>query len=139
MTVLGAGFATTLVTADVTLQTWLRPDDVRVLATGTPFGRALARQIALWSPVQRDLFTGLAGAFPPDNEAYLHDPLTALAMVDGSSLVFETLQIVPTIARGVLRTIEVPADGGLGAPMRVATAVDAPRAERAIVERIRRV
>lgn len=139
MAVLGAGFATTLVPADVTLETWLRPADVRALEGGTRFGRALAAQIALWSPVQRELFTGLAGAFPDDNEAYLHDPLTALALVDASCLRFEVLRVAPTIEAGVLRTIELPEGAGIGSAMRVATAVDAHRAERAIVERVMRV
>ena len=39
---------------------------------------------------------------------------------------------VPTIENGVLRTREVAAESGLGAPMRVATAVAAERASRAI-------
>ena len=41
--------------------------------------------------------------------------------------------------RGILRTLEGPADAGLGAEMRVATDVDARAAERAIVERLARL
>ena len=51
LTVLGAGFKTTLVTADVTLQTWLRDTDVRAMAAGSELQREIARQIALWRPV----------------------------------------------------------------------------------------
>ena len=51
----------------------------------------------------------------------------------------ERLRIVPTIEGGVFRTIEVPADSPAGIAMDVATAVDAPVAERGIVERVTRV
>jgi purine nucleosidase len=134
--VLGAGFRTTLVTADVTLQTWLRPPDVDALAAAGPVGRAVAAQIRVWDPVQRKLFTGLGGEMAEDNVSFLHDPLTALALIDPSPLHFEELRIVTTVERGVLRTIEVDPGLGIGAPMKVATRVDAHAAERAIVSRI---
>lgn len=134
--VLGAGFRTTLVTADVTLQTWLRPADVAAIAASGPLGAALAAQIGLWEPVQRRLFTGLGAQMPADNVAFLHDPLAALALIDPAPLAFEELRIVTTIERGVLRTIEVGAATGLGASMRVATSVDANTAERSIVGRL---
>ncbi len=137
--VLGAGFAITMIPADVTFETWLRPADVARLSGGSPFGQALAAQIALWSPLQRVLFSGLAGAFPDDNEAYLHDPLTVLAMVDPSSLKFESIRLTVTIDRGVLRTVESGSGDAVGTVVKVATAVDAKRAEHAIVDRITRV
>jgi purine nucleosidase len=133
---LGAGFRTTLVTADVTLQTWLRPADVEAMERGGPVARAVATQVRIWDPVQRKLFTDLGGDMPEDNVAFLHDPLTALALVDARALGFERLRIVPTIEDGVLRTIEAPRDGVIGIPMQVATTVDAAAAERAIVSRI---
>ncbi len=136
--VLGAGFRTTLVTADVTLQTWLRPDDVAALEASGPLGAALAAQVRLWDPLQRRLFTGLGAQMPPDNVAFLHDPLAALALIDPVPLGFEELRIVTTVERGVLRTIEVDPAAGLGAAMRVATSVDAHAAERAIVARLLR-
>jgi inosine-uridine nucleoside N-ribohydrolase len=71
-----------------------------------------------------------------DNVSFLHDPLTALALIDPSPLHFEELRIVTTVERGVLRTIEVDPGLGIGAPMKVATGVDAHAAERAIVSRI---
>jgi len=136
--VLGAGFATTLVTADVTLQVWLRPADLDAIAAVPPLGPGLAALVRHWTPVQRRIFGSLGGGPEPDNLAYLHDPLTVLALVDPSPLVWEDLRIVPTIQAGVFRTHELPQDAGPGAVMRVATAVDARAAERAMVQRLSR-
>jgi purine nucleosidase len=136
LAVLGAGFRATLVTADVTLATWLREADRSRLAEAGPVARELARQTALWTPLQRRIFTGLGGTLAGDNAAFLHDPLTVLALVDDAPLHFEDLRIVPTIERGVLRTLEVDPSLGIGMPMRVATRVDAAAAGRAIVERL---
>lgn len=137
MTVLGAGFATRLVSADVTLQVWMtEAQRARLAACSRPVARTLARLVARWTPRQIEIFTGLGGTLAPDNAAFLHDPLTVLSRIDASSLVFEQLQILPTIQRGVLRTLEVPAASGLGAPMEVATAVDAGAARDAIVARL---
>jgi purine nucleosidase len=134
--VLGAGFRTTLVTADVTLATWLTMADVEKLAGAGPLARELARQIRIWEPVQRKLFTGMGGTVAPDNAAFLHDPLTVLALIDASPLGFESLRIATTIEAGVLRTHEVPRASAVGSEMRVAIGVDPPRASRAIVDRI---
>src|SRR5215468_7489770 len=57
--VLGAGFPTTLVTADVTLATWMVERDRERLAAGGAFGRELARQVAIWTPVQRRIFVAM--------------------------------------------------------------------------------
>lgn len=137
--VLGAGFRTTLVTADVTLQTWLRAADLERLERAGPLARALAAQVRVWSPVQRRIFTALGGTLEPNNAAFLHDPLTLLALVDPAPLRLEPLRIVTTIEAGLLRTHEVPTALAIGAVMRVATAVDARAAERAIVERLLRL
>ena len=60
--VLRSGIPTTLVSADVTLRTWLREADVaRIEAAGSAAPRALARALRIWTPVQRRLFE-LAGA-----------------------------------------------------------------------------
>jgi len=130
--VLGAGFRTTLVSADVTLQTWHRPAELGSIAATGSLGAALAHQTELWAPLQRQIFTGIGGWVAEDNVAFLHDPLTVWSLVDASALQFEDLQIVPTIEKGVLRTREAGLETGLGAPMRVATAVEANRASRAI-------
>jgi len=137
--VLGAGFPTTLVSADVTLQVWMRESDRERLAAAGPLARALADHVRIWTPTQREIFTGLGGTLAPDNAAFLHDPLTVWSLVDPSPLRFEDLHIVPTIQDGVLRTLEVDPASGLGAPMRVATAVDAEAARDAILERLLRL
>lgn len=131
--VLGAGFPTTLVTADVTLQTWMGPSDLARIETGGPLARAIGAMLRTWTGVQKKLFSSWGGPEPSEFVAFLHDPLTVQALADATSLRFETLRIVPTIERGVLRTIEVPAASGLGAAMRVATAVDAALARDTIV------
>jgi purine nucleosidase len=137
--VLGAGFRTTLVTADVTLSTWLTERDRERLAAGGALARELAAQVAVWTPVQRRLFTGMGGTLAPDNAAFLHDPLAVLSLVDPAPLRFEPLRIVTTVEQGVLRTHEAPADAALGSPMRVATRVDAQLAARRIVEALLRL
>lgn len=134
--VLGAGFRTTLVPADITLSTWLRDGDVTRLAGAGPVARELARQVEIWKPVQHRIFPAIGGNLEPDNAAFLHDPLTVLALCDESPFGFEELRVVPTVERGVLRTREVAPSLGIGAPMRVATSVDPAAAERAIVARL---
>jgi purine nucleosidase len=136
--VLGAGFRTRLVTADVTLSCWLREADLARLAEAKSVAvRALVPLIRLWTPWQRDIFERqLGGTLAPDNVAFLHDPLTVLSLVDESALRFEALRIVPTIEAGVFRTLEAPPDAGLGAEMEVATAVDGAAAREAMVERL---
>lgn len=134
--VLGAGFDTTLVTADVTLEAWMNTADVEALERGGGLAKSLAEQVRIWSPVQRALFTGIGGTLAADNEAFLHDPLTVQALIDPSALQFESLHIIPTIEAGVLRTLEAPAGSGLGIPMQVATSVDARKAARQISSRL---
>jgi len=137
LAVLGAGFATTLVTADVTLQTWMGPRDVERLAgAGRPLAEALAAMVRVWTGAQKKLFTSWGGEEPAEFAAFLHDPLTALALIDPAPLRLETLAIVPTIEKNVLRTREAPPESGLGTPMRVATGVDAAAARDAIVTRL---
>lgn len=136
MAVLGAGFRTTLVTADVTLTTWLRRQDLAQLEGAGPLARELARHVRVWDPVQRRIFTEMGGEVAEDNVAFLHDPLAVLSLFDAAALRFEELRILPTIERGVLRTREVAAALGFGAPMRVSTAVDAQAARTRIVEEL---
>jgi purine nucleosidase len=132
--VLGAGFPTTLVTADVTLRTWMGPGDVeRLAAAPGALARALGEMLQIWGGAQKKLFTVWGGAEPPDFAAFLHDPLTALAMVDPSPLRLERLRILPTIARNVLRTLESREACN---EMAVATDVDPAAARRAIVDRL---
>ena len=134
--VLGAGFATTLVTADVTLQTWMGTADLERLEGAGPLARAIGSMLRVWTGVQKKLFSAWGGPEPRDFVAFLHDPLTVQALIDPAPLHFETLRIVPTIERGILRTIEAPAGSTLGTVMRVATRVDAAAAREAIVSRL---
>jgi len=136
VSVLGAGFRTTLVTADVTLATWMGPAELARLEGGGPVSRAVAGMTRQWTTVQKKLFSGWGGSEPANFVAFLHDPLTVQALIDPDALRFEQLRIVPTIERGILRTLEAPAAGGLGTEMRVATGVDAASARDAIVGRV---
>jgi purine nucleosidase len=134
--VLGAGFRTTLVTADVTLQTWMGPADLARLEGAGPVARAIGVMTRQWTSVQKKLFSSWGGPEPSEFVAFLHDPLTVLALIDPAPLHFETLRIVPTIERSILRTIEMPAASKVGSEMRVATRVDAAAARAAIVARL---
>jgi purine nucleosidase len=136
VTVLGSGCPLTLVTADVTLSAWLRDADVEELAAASPLGRELARQIGLWRPVQHRIFPAIGGDLAPDNACFLHDPLTVMALVDDAAIGWETLPVVPTLERGVLRTLEVPSSAGIGTKMRAATRVDAEAAREQIRTRL---
>lgn len=135
--VLGAGFETRLVTADVTLQCWFRTQDIERLEQAPgPIARLVAKLVRIWTPFQHKIFTAIGGTLAPDNAAYLHDPITLLSLVDPSALEFERLRIVPTIENGVMRTLEVDPSLGIGAEMEVATAVDPARVRDAIMERL---
>jgi purine nucleosidase len=134
--VLGAGFQTTLVTADVTLQTWMGPADLARLEAAGPIARSIGVMLRQWTSVQKKLFSSWGGPEPSAFVAFLHDPLTVQVLIDPSSLHFETLRIVPTVERGILRTLEAPADSKFGSAMRVATRVDADAAREAIVSRL---
>lgn len=137
MAVLGAGFETRLVTADVTLQTWLTEADLKQLdAAPGVVPRALADLIRIWTPWQEKIFTGIGGTLAPDNVAFLHDPLTILSLVDESALEFERLRILPTLERGVFRTVEMPEGSGLGHPAEVATGVDPRAAAEGVMARL---
>lgn len=134
--VLGAGFKTTLVTADVTLQTWMGPADLARLENAGPVARAIGAMVYQWTSVQKKLFAVWGGPEPSEFTAFLHDPLAVQALIDPSPLRFEALRIVPTIENGILRTREAPISSDLGTEMQVATAVDAVAARDAIVDRL---
>lgn len=137
---LRADAPTRLVTGDVTLQTWLRDDDVARLETSThPLVRAIARAIRIWTPIQNEIFGGLGASMDADNAAFLHDPLTLACVHDESFCTFETLAIEPTIEDDVFRTFERPPGTAGARTMRVATAVDAERFRAHFVERLLRL
>jgi purine nucleosidase len=135
--VLRAGIPTRLVTADVTLQTWLRAADVEALEkSGAPLLEAVARAVRLWTPVQRRLLDpDPADAF--DNAAFLHDPLALACVYDESFCGFETLEVEPAIEDGTFRTIERAEPSAASFPMRCATSVDAERIRAHFMERVR--
>jgi purine nucleosidase len=135
--VLRAGIPTRLVTADVTLATWITAADVaEIEAVGTPFHRALAAQVRIWTSVQKRIFGSAGCDVDDDNAAFLHDPLTLACVHDESFCRFETLEIEPRIEGSVLRTFEhaVPAPGTR--PMRCALEVDAKRFRAHFMERV---
>lgn len=135
--VLSAGMPVRLVTADVTLQTAMTPDDVaRIAAVPTPFHDAIARAVRAWTPHMREIFADMGAPIAADDAAFLHDPLALVAVYDESFCRFEDLAIEPTIVAGTFRTIEHPSDGPTTRRMRCATAVDAARFRRHLVDRI---
>jgi purine nucleosidase len=137
--VLSAGLPIRLVTADVTLATWIGPADLeRIEDAGTPFHRALARAIRAWTPHMRRIFGAMGAPIGDDNVAFLHDPLALAAVYDESFCRFEELAIEPTIEGGVFRTVEHSGPTTATRTMRCATAVDAARFRAHLVERILR-
>jgi len=134
--VLRSGIPIRLVSADVTLQTWLRAADVLELEkTAHPLHAALARAVRVWTPVQRRLLDP-PGAPPDDNAAFLHDPLTLACVYDESFCGFETLEIEPAIENGVFRTRVHEAPGAGTLPMSCATSVDAARIRAHFLARV---
>jgi inosine-uridine nucleoside N-ribohydrolase len=135
--VLRAGMPVRLVTAEVTLQTWLGDAEVeRLAARGTPLCAALARAVRIWTPVQKRLFSREGCDVRDGNAAFLHDPLALACAYDESFCRFEDLEIEPAIEAGIFRTLEraVPVDGSF--PMRCATAVDVKAFREHFMERV---
>jgi len=135
--VLRSGIPTRLVTADVTLETWITAQDLeRIDAIGTPFHRALAEAVRVWTPIQNRLFSGRGCDMSADNVAFLHDPLTLACAHDPGFCEFETLEIEPEIEDGVFRTFERAEAGDNTWPMECATHVDAAAIRSHFVERL---
>jgi len=135
--VLSAGIPVRLVTADVTLGTWIGPADLaRIESAGTPFHLALGRAVRAWTPHMRTIFAGMGAPIGDDNVAFLHDPLALAAAYAESFCRFEDLAVEPAIVDGVFRTIERPLPTPATRPMRCATAVDATRFRAHLVDRI---
>lgn len=135
--VLSSGIPVRLVTADVTLATWIGPADLaRIEDAGTPFHTVLARAVRAWTPHMRTIFAAMGAPIGDDNVAFLHDPLALAAAYDESFCRFEELAIEPAIRGGVFRTIEHPNPTAATRTMRCATAVDAARFRAHAVDRI---
>lgn len=126
--VLLSGAPMTLVPLDVTTQTEIRrPDVERIRAVGTPFQDAVAGQIELYP------------RYAETGSTFLHDPLAVAAVVYPQLVEFRRLS-VEVETQGRLSTavtlMKIPADGS--GSVQVAVNVDAPAAERFIVDRIAR-
>lgn len=134
---LHAAVPTRLVTGDVTLQTWLREEDLARLETSAhPLVGAITRAIRVWTPLQNEIFGGLGADMSGDNVAFLHDPLALACVHDESFCTFETLWIEPVVQEGTFRSLERPTGSHGAREMRVATAVDAERFRHHFVERL---
>ena len=121
--VLEALIPTRLVTADVTLQTWLTPDDRdRLAEMASPARAAIVRALDRWTPIQRSLFEGFVGDLS-GNAAFLHDPLALACALDESHCTFEDIGIRTGWVGEVFRTLEDPD----GPKIRCATAIDGER------------
>ena len=120
--------ARTLVTADVTLQTWLtRADLARLDAPPARCARALAALIRhLDARAAEDLHASSAAASTRDNVAFLHDPLTVLALIDPAPLRFERCASCRPSSAACCAPSRCRRAPRLGSEMEVATAVDAP-------------
>ncbi|HZR82263.1 MAG TPA: nucleoside hydrolase [Candidatus Binatia bacterium] len=128
-----------LVTADVTLCTWITPADVdRLAAHGGALQAALARAVRAWTPVMRDIFSGMGATMGDDNAAFLHDPLALASVHDESFCRFEDLAVEAVVRDGVFRTIEAARASEATRTMRCATAVDAERFRAHVMERLLR-
>ncbi len=124
--VLRSGIPTRLVTADVTLQTWLTSADLeRLDARGTAFHDALAEAIRIWTPLQKRIFGSAGCDVEDDNVAFLHDPLALASVHDESFCSFEELEIEPAIEGELFRTHERKEPTQASLRMRCATSVDA--------------
>lgn len=134
--VLRAPVRTRLVTGDVTLRTWITPEDLaQISAAGTPFHRALERAVRHWTPIQQRIFGALGARIGDDNVAFLHDPLALACVYDESFCEFADLAVEATVRDGVFRTLEAPA-AAPGRILRCALEVDAERFRRHFVERL---
>jgi purine nucleosidase len=131
--VLEADIPTRLVTADVTLQTWLTPADRDRLAEGAgPARAAILRALDRWTPIQRSLFEGFVGDLS-GNAAFLHDPLALACALDESHCTFEELGVRTGWDGDVFRTYPDPQ----GRRMRCATAIDGKKFAASFVEALR--
>jgi purine nucleosidase len=134
--VLRSGMQTTLVTADVTLETPIGEREIGALErSGTPLHTALARAARIWAPLWKPAWARLGCDVHDDHLAFLHDPLALSSLYDAPWLGFETLEIEPAI-EDVFRTHERPAPTERSFPMRCATQVDADLFREHWLERV---
>jgi purine nucleosidase len=134
LVVLSAGIPTTLVPLDVTMRVAMTGEHLAALRRSTPLQDRLCAAIEIWAPLQRQFLEAEPG-FDSRTVSLLHDPLTVAALLEPSLVSFEPLRLRPQIAGGLFRLQPDPT-----APeIRVAVAVDAPRAVAFILERLARL
>jgi purine nucleosidase len=135
--VLRAGIPTRLVTADVTLRTWIGDAEVSALErTGHPYLLAIARAVHVWTPVMTRGFAAAGCDTSADNAVFLHAPLAYACAYDESFCSFADLEVEPRIEDGVLRTLERPRPSEQTFPMRCAVDVDAKAFRDHLMERL---
>ncbi|MEE2704430.1 MAG: nucleoside hydrolase [Myxococcota bacterium] len=134
---LRSGIPTRLVTADVTLQSWITEADLETLeARGTPFHSALAAGIRCWTPIQDKIFGAAGCDMSGDNVAFLHDPLALAAVYDEGFCRFEDLEVEPVISDGVFLTRECEQARAESFPFRCAIEVDADAFRNHFMDRV---
>ena len=129
--VFASGAPISLLPLDVTLQTMIRREDVAAIrAVGSPFHEAVADQVERYPPFEER-----------GGRTSLHDPLAAAAIVRPDLLEWYELAVDIELAGRLTTGMTVAAPPGPERPAtaRVAMEVDAPAAERFILERIRGV
>jgi purine nucleosidase len=125
--VLDAGAAVFLVPLDVTTQTCIRRPDVdRLGNAGSPFQRAVARQVELYPRFRDQGFTNL------------HDPLAVASLVWPDLLQWQELHVDVELGgtHAVGATLFRQPTASVRANVRVATGVDAAAFERRLIDRL---
>jgi len=124
---LSAGAPVTIVPLDVTTQVCIRAHDLELIrAAGDAYHQALAGQVSLYPP------------FAQRGWGYLHDPLAVAALIDPSLVTTESLRaVVETRGEHTAgKLLVAPPSSDAPATANVALYVDAPRAERFILDRL---
>jgi purine nucleosidase len=125
--VLDAGAPVFLVPLDVTTQTRIRRHDVdRLNAAGSPFQRAVARQVELYPRFRDQGFT------------YLHDPLAVASLVWPELLEWHPLHVDVELGgiHSAGATLFRQPTTGVPANVHVATRVDAEAFEQRLIDRL---
>lgn len=124
---LSAGAPVTIVPLDVTTQVCIRPHDLeRIRAAGDAYHYAVTDQVSLYPPfIQRGW-------------GYLHDPLAVASLIEPSLVTTEPLRaLIETRGEHTAGELLVALPvSDMPATASVALGVDAPRAERLIVDRL---
>jgi len=143
--VLKSPFEIVLVTANVTLSTWMNEEDLlKLKKLDHPFINAIVRDVEIWTPIQREYLEKHSTLKDiSSNVAFLHDPLVIGCLLDESFCTFDLLPIEPMIIlkddknTHIFRTIAHRQQiDNVTVPMKCATRVDAERFKRFFLERL---